>query len=59
MAFSGRGARGSVFERPGANTGRKICSIDMFCDLVCFVILGLLACYFLQYIIARVIEDHY
>ena len=35
--------------------GRGAFSVDMLCDLACFVLTGIAACYFLNYFIRQII----
>lgn len=37
--------------------GWQLCSCDMMCDVVCFILLGIAACYFLKFMIDNVLDD--
>ena len=36
---------------------RQLCSAEMVFDSVCFVVLGIGACYFLKYFIGQIIDE--
>lgn len=55
---------GSWGRRPNSSGGssggrRPQCSWEMLCDLVCFVVLGIVACSFLKYLIASIVEEDF
>lgn len=58
MTFGGRAGDERPRMAATSRIGRpRLCSGEMLCDLVCFVVIGILACYFLQYLIALILDQ--
>lgn len=55
MAGGGRNRWNALDSNKKDRPGRQFCSYEMMCDLACFLLLGIVACYFLKYFISRII----